>query len=62
MSERKQADGERLKESAEKLISDWLDLAKTAAGEFEKFVREKPVAGAASAFVAGFMLGSVLRR
>ncbi len=51
---------EKLKESASKLMSDWLAIAKGAAEEAEKFVKEKPVAGAAIAFVAGWILGSKL--
>jgi ElaB/YqjD/DUF883 family membrane-anchored ribosome-binding protein len=62
MAEAKRTDGERLKESAERLLSDWLEFAKVGVDELEKFVREKPVAGAASAFVAGFVLGAVLKR
>lgn len=56
------SNGDKLRESASKLLRDWLDLARAATEEAEKFVREKPVTGAAIAFVTGWILGAALKR
>jgi ElaB/YqjD/DUF883 family membrane-anchored ribosome-binding protein len=53
---------ERFKDSAARLLSDWIEVAKAAATEVEQFVKEKPVAGAAAAFVLGWLAGSTFKR
>lgn len=44
------------------LLSEWRELAKRLLKEAEEYTREKPSAGLAAAFLAGFMAGSFLRR
>lgn len=44
------------------LLSEWRELAGRLLKEAEEYTREKPAAGLAAAFLAGFLTGSFLRR
>ena len=54
--------GERLRETFSALLGEWRQLASRLVEEAEQFTREKPAAGLAAAFVAGFVLNSLFRR
>lgn len=62
MTTDRQAPSATLKNTALHLVSEWSEVLKAAVDEAEKFVREKPVAGAAVAFAAGWILGSFFKR
>ncbi len=62
MTDKASSEGDRLKEIAVEILRELTEVVKAAADEAETFVREKPVAGAAAAFVAGWVLSSLFRR
>ncbi|MBI2933805.1 MAG: hypothetical protein HYY16_19350 [Planctomycetes bacterium] len=52
----------RLRETMARLVHDWAEFARAACHESEQFIREKPMTGAAVAFVAGWVLASILQK
>lgn len=53
---------ERVRETCFALFGEWRRLASRLLEEAEQFTREKPSAGLAGAFLAGFVLSSFFRR
>ena len=49
-------------DKASRLMTDWRKLLSRGVDEVEAFTREKPVAGLATAFLAGILTGSFFRR
>jgi ElaB/YqjD/DUF883 family membrane-anchored ribosome-binding protein len=50
------------RESLGSILKSWGEILSELVDEAEKFTREKPSAGLATAFLAGLVLGSIFRR
>lgn len=62
VEKRDQHDGASARDAAREILGDWREILKAAVDDAEKFVRQKPLAGAAIAFAAGWMLCSLFKK
>ncbi len=50
------------RESFAALLREWREILSRAVEEAEEFTRQRPAAGLAASFVAGFVFGGIFRR